>query len=260
MYLTTAIHPIADESTSTKGEPPTKKSKVSSAVDVAADRLRTRYLGKPSHAKTDWPKHCVFNYVKLAIIEKEDVTLRDDHIDDLTKLTLRGGVDKILKKKKPINDLREIFHYKNEPIPRLILIMGSLYSIALHSNTTESNSITGEPSTKKSSAVDVAADRLRTRYLGKPPHAKTDWPKHCVFNYVKLAIIEKEDVTLRDDHIDDLTKLTLRGGVDKILKKKKPINDLREIFHYKNEPIPRMILIMGGPGEHYNSNDNYIIM
>ena len=71
-----------------------------------------------------------------------------------------------------------------------------------------------------------------------------------MFNYVNLALVEKEDVTLRDDHIDDLTKLTLQGGVDKILKKKIPIYDLREIFHYNNQPIPRLILIMGGPGEH----------
>ena len=70
-----------------------------------------------------------------------------------------------------------------------------------------------------------------------------------MFDYVKLALVEKEDVTLRDDYIDDLTKLRSQGGVDKILKKK-AINDLREIFHYNNEPIPRLILIMGGPGEY----------
>ena len=70
-----------------------------------------------------------------------------------------------------------------------------------------------------------------------------------MFEYVKLALVEKGDVTLRDDYIDDLTKLRSQGGVDKILKKK-AINDLREIFHYNNEPIPRLILIMGGPGEY----------
>ena len=68
-------------------------------------------------------------------------------------------------------------------------------------------------------------------------------------NYVKLALIESEIISLEDDHIDDLTKLTLQGGVDMILKKKKPINELREVFHYNDEPIPRLILIMGGPGE-----------
>ena len=125
-----------------------------------------------------------------------------------------------------------------------------MYSIALHSTNT--NTSTSEPSTKKtkqSTALDVAADTLRTRYLGKSPHAKTEWPIPCVFNNVRLALIEKEDVTLQDYHIDDLTKLTLQGGVDKIMKKKKPITNLREIFQYNNEPIPRLILIMGGPGE-----------
>ena len=69
-----------------------------------------------------------------------------------------------------------------------------------------------------------------------------------MFDYVKLALVEKDDVTLRDDYIDNLIKLQSRGGVDKILKKKE-INDLREIFHYNNEPIPRLILVVGGPGE-----------
>ena len=77
---------------------------------------------------------------------------------------------------------------------------------------------------------------------------KSDWPQHCVYNYVKLALIEKDDVTLRDDYIDDLIKLRSQVGVDKLLKKK-AINDLREIFHCNNEPIPRLILVVGGPGK-----------
>ena len=125
-----------------------------------------------------------------------------------------------------------------------------IYSTALHSTTSSTTTDPPTKKTKESTALDFAADTLRTRYLGKPSHAKTDWPKHCVFNYVQLALIEKEDVTLRDHHIDDLTQLTLQGGVDKIMKKKKPINNLREIFHYNNEPIPRLILIMGAPGKY----------
>ena len=69
-----------------------------------------------------------------------------------------------------------------------------------------------------------------------------------MFDYVKLALVEKDDVTLLDDYIDDLKKLQSQGGVDKLLKKK-AINNLREIFHYNNKPIPRLILIVGGPGE-----------
>ena len=62
-------------------------------------------------------------------------------------------------------------------------------------------------------------------------------------------------MTLRDDHLNELTKLTLQGATDSILKKKEPLNDLEDIFHYQNEPCPRLILIMGGPGE---SNSNVL--
>ena len=110
--------------------------------------------------------------------------------------------------------------------------------------------ITGEFKKKESTSIDAAACVLRSRYLRQPSPVKSDWPKHCVFDYVKLALIEKEDVTLRDDYIDNLVKLQSRGGVNKLLKKK-TINDLsmREIFHYNNEQIPRLILVVGGPGE-----------
>ena len=82
------------------------------------------------------------------------------------------------------------------------------------------------------------------------PTGKTDWPKHKVSLYVRLAIVKKEDVVLRNKHLNELTRLTLQGDVDKILKKKEPLGDLTEIFHYNNEPCPRLILIMGGPGEY----------
>ena len=122
----------------------------------------------------------------------------------------------------------------------------SLHSTGFHSTTTKTNS---EPATTvKISLADI--DRLKTRYLRKQPTAKTDWPKHKVTQYIRLAIVEKEDVTLRDENLNEVTKLTLQGDVDKILKKKQPLDDLRDIFHYKNEPCPRLIVIMGGPGEY----------
>ena len=62
--------------------------------------------------------------------------------------------------------------------------------------------------------------------------------------------MEKEDVTLRDEHLNEITKLILKGEVDKILKKKQPLGDLKDIFYYGNKPCPRLILIMGGPGEY----------
>ena len=100
----------------------------------------------------------------------------------------------------------------------------------------------------KCSPLDVS--RLKARYIKLLPTGKTDWPKHKVTQYVKLAIVKKEDVTLRDKHLNDLTRLTLQGDVDKILKKKEPLDDLKDIFHYNNEDCPRLILIMGGPGEY----------
>ena len=99
----------------------------------------------------------------------------------------------------------------------------------------------------KSSPIDVR--RLKSRYLRQLPPAKTDYPKHKVTKYIRLALVEQEDVTLKDENYE-VTKLTLQGDVDRILKKKVPLADLREIFHYKNEPCPRLIVIMGGPGEY----------
>ena len=70
-----------------------------------------------------------------------------------------------------------------------------------------------------------------------------------VTKYVRLVLVENKSVTLRDDDLNDFTILTLQGVVDKILKKKQPLEDLRDIFHYQNKPCPRLILIMGRPGE-----------
>jgi len=100
----------------------------------------------------------------------------------------------------------------------------------------------------RSSPIDVS--RLKSRYLRLPPTAKTDWPKHKVTQYVRLALVKRDDMTLRDENLNEVTKLTLQGDVDRILKRKEPLCDLREIFHYENKPCPRLIVIMGGPGEY----------
>ena len=63
--------------------------------------------------------------------------------------------------------------------------------------------------------------------------------------------MDKEDVTIRDENLNEITKLSLQGEVDKILKKKEPLGDLKDIFHYQDKPCPRLILIMGAPGEYY---------
>ena len=119
-----------------------------------------------------------------------------------------------------------------------------MYSTGLHSESTS------EPSPKKMRYNPINVSRLKARYLRKQPTAKTDWPKHKVTQYIRLAIIEKEDATLRDKNLNEVTKLTLQGDIDRILKKKQPLGDLREIFHYENKPCPRLIVIMGGPGEY----------
>ena len=100
----------------------------------------------------------------------------------------------------------------------------------------------------KCSLLDVS--RLKARYIKLLPTGKTDWPKHKVTQFVRLAIVKKEDVTIRDKHLNELTRLTLQGDVDKILKKKEQLDNLKDVFHYNNEDCPRLILIMGGPGEY----------
>jgi len=67
---------------------------------------------------------------------------------------------------------------------------------------------------------------------------------------VWLALVNKDNVTLRDENLNEIIKLTLQGDVDRILKKKEQLHDLREIFHYENKPCPRLIVIIGGPGEY----------
>jgi len=119
-----------------------------------------------------------------------------------------------------------------------------LWTAGLHSATTQCAS---DPPAAKSSPLD-ATKRLQVRYLEKPPTSKTDWPKHRVTQYVRLALVEKEDVTIKDENLNEITKLSLQGEVDKILKKKIPLGDLKDIF---NKPCPRLILIMGAPGEYY---------
>ena len=127
-----------------------------------------------------------------------------------------------------------------------MLTVSILHSTGFHLSTTEPTS-KATTTNMRSSPIDVR--RLKSRYLRQLPTAKNDWPKHRVTQYVRLAFVEKDDVTLKDD-LNDITKLTLQGDVDRILKKKKPLGDLREIFHYQDEPCPRLIVIMGGPGEY----------
>ena len=102
----------------------------------------------------------------------------------------------------------------------------------------------------KASPLDLAIENIQARYNRQLPSCKTDWPKHYVTQYVRLALVDKENITLRDENLNEITKLTLQGKVDMILKKKQPVSDLKNIF---KKPCPRVILIMGAPGEYCNS-------
>ena len=94
------------------------------------------------------------------------------------------------------------------------------------------------------------SEMLKARYLRGQQQFRYDWPKHSVSKYIKLALIEKEEITLKDERLNEITKLSFKGSTDKILKKKKPLSGLKEIFHYGNQPCPRLILILGGPGKY----------
>jgi len=98
----------------------------------------------------------------------------------------------------------------------------------------------------------MVVSRLQARYLRGLPTAKTGWPKHRVIQYIRLALVEKEDVTRNDKNLNEITKLSLLGEVDYILKRKTQLGELIDIFHYQNKPCPRLILVMGGPGESIN--------
>ena len=94
------------------------------------------------------------------------------------------------------------------------------------------------------SALDVS--RLKARYIKHLSTEHTDWP----LSYIRLALVKGEKVIRADKNLEEITRLTLQGQVDELLLRKEPLGDLRDTFHYENKPCPRLILIMGGPGEY----------
>ena len=114
-----------------------------------------------------------------------------------------------------------------------------VHCTGIHSTTTS------EPATTvKCSPLDVS--RLKARYIKHLSTDHTDWS----LRYVRLALVKGEKVTRADKNLEEITRLTLQGQVDELLLRKEPLGDLKDIFHYKNKPCPRLILIMGGPGEY----------
>ena len=115
-----------------------------------------------------------------------------------------------------------------------------LYSTGVHSTIASSKYVC--PTVKYS---PIVVNRLKARYLR---YLSTDWPHY----YVRLALVkDREKVTRADKNLKEITRLTLQGQIDEILLKKEQLGELRDIFHYENKPCPRLILIMGGPGEYY---------
>ena len=84
--------------------------------------------------------------------------------------------------------------------------------------------------------------RLKTAYKC---FCNSDHP-HC---YIQLALVRDETCDIRDKKLNEITRLTLQGHVDEILKIKEPLKrGLQDIFHYNNISCPRLILIVGAPG------------
>ena len=96
----------------------------------------------------------------------------------------------------------------------------------------------------KCNPLDVS--RLKARYIRHLSTEHTDWP----LPYIRLALVKREKVTRADKNLEEITRLTLQGQIDELLLGKEPLGDLRDIFHHNNESCPRLILIMGGPGEY----------
>ena len=69
---------------------------------------------------------------------------------------------------------------------------------------------------------------------------------HC---YIQLALVRDEICNIRDKRLNEITRHTLQGQVDEILKIKEPLKrGLEDIFHYNDSPCPRLILMLGAPG------------
>ena len=91
--------------------------------------------------------------------------------------------------------------------------------------------------------LDEVQNKLKTAYK----HIYNSDSPHC---YIQLALVRDEICNLRDnERLNEITRHTLQGQVDKILQIKEPLKrGLEDIFHYNDSPCPRLILILGAPG------------
>jgi len=63
--------------------------------------------------------------------------------------------------------------------------------------------------------------------------------------------VSSDHVTLNSEDLNQITRFTLKNAMDKVQMQKELLGGLRYIFHHQKQPCPRLILIMGGPGEYY---------
>ena len=85
-------------------------------------------------------------------------------------------------------------------------------------------------------------NKLKTAYK----HICNSDNPHC---YIQLALVRNEICNIYDKRLNEITRHTLQGRVDEILKIKEPLKrGLEDIFHYNDLPCPRLILILGAPG------------
>jgi len=109
---------------------------------------------------------------------------------------------------------------------------------------------TGGPQTttkpsEQTTSLDDTTNMLRDRYIRDFTSNEGEGPG----KYVELALV-KNEVTRVYKNLERSTKLTSRGQVDELLLKKEQLCDMRDIFCYQSKPCPRLILIIGGPGEY----------
>ena len=98
--------------------PPLKRRNTNSSLNLAINR----YLENLEYNEEGWST----SYTELALVKDDEKVTKEtiEDMEEITKLTLQGHVDKLLRRKVPLNDLMDIFHYQGKPCPRLILIMG----------------------------------------------------------------------------------------------------------------------------------------
>ena len=90
--------------------------------------------------------------------------------------------------------------------------------------------------------LDEVQNKLKTAYK----HVCNSDNPHC---YIQLALVRDEICNIHDKRLNEITRHTLQGQVDEILKIKEPLKrGLEDIFHYNGLPCSRLILILGAPG------------